>query len=148
MLGRQVQLLIEDNKSDPKEAATAAEKLIVRDKVPVMMGAWSSTYTLAVMPKLMEYKVPMLVEADAAVRRGEAVAAYLLPPTTLGRIMALVERGGRLPQKSTYFWPKPLTGMVMMPLDPTPFPQGSSRAAQDRAAGAAANQTDRADRAS
>ena len=87
-------------------------------------------------------------EADAAVRRGEAVAAYLLPPTTLGRIMALVERGVRLPQKSTYFWPKPLTGMVMMPLDPTPFPQGSSRAAQDRAAGAAANQTDRADRAS
>ena len=28
-----------------------------------------------------------------------------------------VERGERLPQKSTYFWPKPRTGMVMMPLD-------------------------------
>ena len=42
VLGRQVQLLIEDNKSDPKEAATAAEKLIVRDKVPVIVGAWGS----------------------------------------------------------------------------------------------------------
>ena len=43
VLGRQVQLLIEDNKSDPKEAATAAEKLIVRDKVPVIVGAWGSS---------------------------------------------------------------------------------------------------------
>src|SRR2546422_11373355 len=42
VLGRQINLLIEDNKSDPKEAATAAEKLIVRDKVPVIMGAWGA----------------------------------------------------------------------------------------------------------
>src|SRR5918995_943271 len=45
VLGRQVQLLIEDNKSDPKEAATAAEKLIVKDKVPVIVGAWGSSMT-------------------------------------------------------------------------------------------------------
>jgi branched-chain amino acid transport system substrate-binding protein len=38
----------------------------VRDKVPVMMGAWSSTLTLAVMPKLEEYKVPMLVETSSS----------------------------------------------------------------------------------
>ena len=56
-------------------------------------------------------------EADAAVRRGDAVAAYLLPPTTPDRIRDAVERGERLPQKSTYFWPKPRTGMVMMPLE-------------------------------
>jgi branched-chain amino acid transport system substrate-binding protein len=43
-----------------------AEKLIVGDKVPVMMGAWSSTYTLAVMPKLMEYGVPMVVETSSS----------------------------------------------------------------------------------
>ena len=64
--GTKIQLVIEDNKSNPTEAANAAEKLIVRDKVPIMMGAWSSTYTLAVMPKLMEYKVPMLVETSSA----------------------------------------------------------------------------------
>ena len=56
-------------------------------------------------------------EADAAVGRGDAVAAYLLPPTTPDRIRDAVERGERLPQKSTYFWPKPRTGMVMMPLE-------------------------------
>lgn len=82
--------------------------------------------------------------AEAAVRQGEAVAVYLLPPTTPGRIRAVVERGERLPPKSTYFWPKPRTGMVMMPLDPAPVPQGSSHAAPVRAAGSVANRTDRA----
>jgi branched-chain amino acid transport system substrate-binding protein len=64
--GSKVQLVIEDNKSNPTEAANATEKLIVRDKVPVLLGAWSSTYTLAAMPKLMEYKVPMVVETSGA----------------------------------------------------------------------------------
>jgi hypothetical protein len=54
VLGQQIELIIEDNKSNPTEAVAVAEKLIVRDEVPVMMGAWSSTFTLAVMPKLME----------------------------------------------------------------------------------------------
>lgn len=66
LLGKKVELVIEDNKSNPKEAVAVAEKLIVRDKVPAMMGAWSSTYTLAVMPKLMEYGVPMVVETSSS----------------------------------------------------------------------------------
>lgn len=56
-------------------------------------------------------------DADEMVRTGQAVAAYLLPPTHPDRILATVERGDRLPRKSTFFWPKPRTGMVMMPLD-------------------------------
>ena len=56
-------------------------------------------------------------DADAAVRRGDARAAYFLPATTPERIRAVVERGDRLPRKSTFFWPKPRTGMVLMPLD-------------------------------
>jgi len=66
VLGRKIQLVIEDNKSNPTEAVATAEKLISKDKVPVMMGAWSSTLTLAVMPKLMEYGVPMLVETSSS----------------------------------------------------------------------------------
>ncbi len=66
ILGKPVELIIEDNKSNPKDAVAAAEKLIVKDEVPVMMGAWSSTYTLAVMPKLMEYGVPMVVETSSS----------------------------------------------------------------------------------
>jgi uncharacterized protein (DUF1015 family) len=56
-------------------------------------------------------------DADAAVRRGDARAAYFLPATTPERIRAVVERGDRLPRKSTFFWPKPRSGMALMPLD-------------------------------
>jgi branched-chain amino acid transport system substrate-binding protein len=66
VLGRKIQLIVEDNKSNPTEAVATAEKLTQKDKVPVMMGAWSSTLTLAVMPKLMEYEVPMLVETSSS----------------------------------------------------------------------------------
>lgn len=66
LLGRKVELVIEDNKSNPREAVNAAEKLILRDKVPVIMGAWSSTYTLATMPKLEEYGIPMVVETSSS----------------------------------------------------------------------------------
>lgn len=66
VLGNKIELVIEDNKSNSTEAAAVAEKLITRDKVPVMMGAWGSSLTLAVMPKLMEYKVPMVVETSSS----------------------------------------------------------------------------------
>src|SRR6476661_10000282 len=66
VLGQKIELVIEDNKSNPTEAAAVAEKLITRDKVPVIMGAWGSSLTLAVMPKLMEYQVPMLVETSSS----------------------------------------------------------------------------------
>jgi len=66
VLGRKIELIVEDNKSNPTEAVATAEKLIVKDKVPVLMGAWSSTLTLAIMPKLEEYKVPMLVETSSS----------------------------------------------------------------------------------
>lgn len=66
VLGRKLELVVEDTKSNPTEAASVTEKLIVRDKVPVLMGASASTATLAVMPKLMEYKVPMLVETSSS----------------------------------------------------------------------------------
>jgi uncharacterized protein (DUF1015 family) len=32
-------------------------------------------------------------------------------------VRGVVARGERLPQKSTYFWPKPRTGLVLRPLD-------------------------------
>lgn len=60
---------------------------------------------------------PDAVEAEEAVRRGEAVAAFLLPATSASRIRSIVDRGERLPQKSTFFWPKPRTGLVMRPFE-------------------------------
>ncbi|MDB5591604.1 MAG: transporter substrate-binding protein [Enterovirga sp.] len=84
ILGSKIELVIEDNKSNPTEAAAAAEKLIVRDKVPVMLGAWSSTFTLAVMPKLMEYEVPMVVETSSSGKITESGNPWIfrIAPTT------------------------------------------------------------------
>jgi branched-chain amino acid transport system substrate-binding protein len=84
--GRKVELVIEDNKSDPKEAASAAEKLIVRDKVPAIMGAWGSSMTLAAMPKLEEYGVPMVVETSSAstvTKRGNPWIFRISPPSEM-----------------------------------------------------------------
>ena len=84
--GRKVELVIEDNKSDPKEAASAAEKLIVRDRVPAIMGAWGSSMTLAAMPKLEEYGVPMVVETSSAAsvtRRGNPWIFRISPPSEM-----------------------------------------------------------------
>lgn len=60
------------------------------------------------------------VAAEEAVQNGEAEAAFILPPTSVGTIRAIAERGGRLPEKSTLFWPKPRTGMIMRALDGAP----------------------------
>jgi uncharacterized protein (DUF1015 family) len=60
---------------------------------------------------------PDPVDAEMAVRSGEAAAAFLLPATTALRIREVVNRGGRLPQKSTFFYPKPRTGLVIRAFD-------------------------------
>jgi uncharacterized protein (DUF1015 family) len=61
--------------------------------------------------------VPDAVAAEQAVLSGVASAAFLLPATRVERVRAVIQRGDRLPQKSTYFWPKPRTGLVIRPLD-------------------------------
>jgi len=59
--------------------------------------------------------VPDAAAAESAVKEGRARAAYFLPPTRVDRIKTVLDRNERLPQKSTYFWPKPRTGMVIRP---------------------------------
>lgn len=56
--------------------------------------------------------------AVAAVREGEARLAVLLNPPDPGRIQAVAMAGLRMPQKSTYFYPKLLTGLVINPIHP------------------------------
>jgi uncharacterized protein (DUF1015 family) len=61
--------------------------------------------------------VPDAVSAEQAVLSGAATAAFLLPATRVDRVRSVIQRGSRLPQKSTYFWPKPRTGLIIRPLD-------------------------------
>jgi uncharacterized protein (DUF1015 family) len=51
-----------------------------------------------------------------AVRSGAAQAAVLLRPATVAQIAAIGEGGVRMPPKTTFFWPKPRTGLVVREL--------------------------------
>ena len=52
-------------------------------------------------------------EALNWVRQGTGTAALLLNPTKVAEVQAVASAGERMPHKSTYFFPKPLTGFVM-----------------------------------
>ncbi len=50
-----------------------------------------------------------------AVDRGEAAAAFLLDSTPVRAVLRVAAAGEVMPQKSTYFYPKQLTGLVLNP---------------------------------
>ena len=54
-------------------------------------------------------------DAIGRVDAGDAVAAFLLEPTPVASIIAVAGDGDVMPQKSTYFYPKALTGLVINP---------------------------------
>jgi uncharacterized protein (DUF1015 family) len=51
------------------------------------------------------------------VRRGEFALAFILPPTSALDIMAVTLAGEKMPHKTTYFYPKVLSGLVFHLLD-------------------------------
>jgi uncharacterized protein (DUF1015 family) len=55
----------------------------------------------------------------AKVASGEAHVALFLRPPRVEQVQAVAMAGERMPQKSTYFYPKVLSGLVISPLDPT-----------------------------
>lgn len=56
------------------------------------------------------------VEATELVDAGKCHLAFLLNPIPVPRILAVADAGERMPPKSTYFYPKLPTGLVMYPL--------------------------------
>jgi uncharacterized protein (DUF1015 family) len=57
------------------------------------------------------------VGAAAAVAKGAADAAVLLRPVTVDQIAAVADAEERMPEKTSFFQPKPLTGLVFRSLD-------------------------------
>lgn len=66
VLGRPIELIVEDNRSEGSAAAAAVERLVVDGNVVAMMGTLSSTLTLAMMAKLQEHGVPAVIETSTA----------------------------------------------------------------------------------
>jgi uncharacterized protein (DUF1015 family) len=57
-------------------------------------------------------------EAVRAVDTGEAAVAVLMRPTRIEDVFAVAKRGETMPQKSTYFYPKLVSGLLFHPLEP------------------------------
>ena len=62
--------------------------------------------------KYLKY-VKQINEALALVDDGDADCAFILNPTRVEEISDVASAGERMPQKSTYFYPKLITGLVM-----------------------------------
>lgn len=60
VLGRPLELIVADNKSEASESASAAKKLIAQDKVVALLGPVTSSNCLSAGPIAQEAKIPMI----------------------------------------------------------------------------------------
>jgi uncharacterized protein (DUF1015 family) len=107
----------------------AIDRLLPQDRSP----AWRSLdYAIAnhvilqqvlglTDPQMSDYGTLWFTEdaAEAArdVRKGKARYAVLMNPVPIQRVLDVADSGERMPQKSTFFYPKVPTGLVFNPLD-------------------------------
>ncbi len=56
-------------------------------------------------------------EAISSVQHGNSQCAFILNPTRVSEIREVASNGEKMPQKSTYFYPKMITGLVMNQLE-------------------------------
>ncbi len=80
----------------------------------------STRFDAYVRPALPDASVTFRSDAGAVaalVEKGAADAAVLLRPVTVAQIRAAAFAGVRMPEKTTFFSPKPRTGMVFRSLD-------------------------------
>ncbi len=81
-----VQMFYGDDQSQPSVGADAAERLIVQDKVDLILGPYTSGVTLAVVPICEKYRVPMLAgsaESPVIWRRKPKFTFGMIPSVDL-----------------------------------------------------------------
>ncbi|MER3396761.1 MAG: hypothetical protein C4318_07995 [Acidimicrobiia bacterium] len=115
-------LLTRHNASSPKHPLVSAHCSIftassASNEISSTPSAWVHDSVLNTVPQDAVVFESSLETAFAAVIEGKAVAAILLPPPSLKVVTAVARAGSLLPQKSTYFYPKPRTGAVFRRFD-------------------------------
>jgi len=115
------QLLADGN--DPRTALDSlpqdrpAAVVYTRDRVAVAEGEPGQLDTQLVESLARDVGYAAYVdEAIAAVDEGRAEVAFLLRPTKIEDVFAFAKRGEVLPPKTTYFYPKLLSGLLFHPL--------------------------------
>jgi branched-chain amino acid transport system substrate-binding protein len=65
VLGRQIQIFAEDDQTNPQAGVLAAKKLIDVNRVQAILGTWSSSVTLAILPLCKAANIPILHTSGA-----------------------------------------------------------------------------------
>jgi branched-chain amino acid transport system substrate-binding protein len=101
VLGRRIELLVEDDQSNAATAVAIYEKLIVQGKVDAILGPYSSPITEAVADVSEKHKMPMVASIAATTsifKKGRKFIFMVFPPAE-GYLEGLVEmapaRGSR-----------------------------------------------------
>jgi len=76
VLGKKIELVIEDGACNPAQSVNAGEKLVVRDKVVALLGAFCSTSTAAMMEVAKKHKVPLITGISTAAQLTEQGNPY------------------------------------------------------------------------
>jgi branched-chain amino acid transport system substrate-binding protein len=83
--GTKIELLFEDDTGKPDVGRSGMEKLISRDKVPVITGGYSSSVTAAAAPVAQQFKVPFVIctgSADDITEKGYDYIFRINPPAS------------------------------------------------------------------
>jgi branched-chain amino acid transport system substrate-binding protein len=88
VLGKKVELIIEDGQCKPANSVNAAEKLIQRDKVVALSGAFCSSSTLAVMPIAANYKLPLITGVSSSAELTEKGNPWFFRATETDALLA------------------------------------------------------------
>ena len=78
--GKKLEIIYEDDKAQPQIAASAMEKLVTADKVPIIFGSWASSCVLAQAPIANRTKTPMLAEAQSPKIRDAGDYVFRIQP--------------------------------------------------------------------
>jgi branched-chain amino acid transport system substrate-binding protein len=83
--GKKIELLFEDDTGKPDVGRSGLEKLISREKVPVITGGYSSSVTAAAAPVAQQFKVPFVIStgsADDITEKGYDYVFRVNPPAS------------------------------------------------------------------
>ncbi|MBW6502922.1 ABC transporter substrate-binding protein [bacterium] len=83
--GRMIELVFEDDTGKPDVGRSGVEKLISREKVPVITGGYSSSVTAAATPVAQQFKVPFVIStgsADDITEKGYDYIFRINPPAS------------------------------------------------------------------
>lgn len=96
VLGRKIELVVEDGACNPAQSVNAAEKLATRDRVVALLGAFCSTSTAAMMEVARKHKIPHVTGISTAAQLTEQNNPYFFRAVATTPMLGAAF-GGELP---------------------------------------------------